>query len=135
MYHHYTVDEHTLRALEVVESLEHEPGPVGAAYREIKLKPLLHLALLLHDVGKGSVEDHSDVGREIAEQVATRLGLPEAHRELLMFLIHKHLVMADVAFRRDISDPGELTRFSHLVGSPEWLTMLYVLTVADHTGD
>ncbi|HLQ43900.1 MAG TPA: HD domain-containing protein, partial [Planctomycetaceae bacterium] len=131
LYHHYTVDEHTLRALEVVESLEQEPGPVGAAYREIKLKPLLHLALLLHDVGKGSVEDHSDVGREIAEQVATRLGLPEAHRELLMFLIHKHLVMADVAFRHDISDPGELTRFSHLVGSPEWLTMLYVLTVAD----
>lgn len=130
-YHSYTVDDHTLRAMSIVESFEHEPGPVGAAYREIKLKSLLHLALLLHDVGKGGVEDHSELGRDIAEKIAVRLGLPQTQRELLMFLIHKHLVMADVAFRHDIADPGELARFSHMVGSPEWLTMLYVLTVAD----
>lgn len=130
-YHSYTVDEHTLRAMSIIESFEHELGPVGAAYREIKLKPLLHLALLLHDVGKGGVEDHSEFGRDLAEKIAVRLGLPPAQCELLMFLIHKHLVMADVAFRHDIADPGELARFSHMVGSPEWLTMLYVLTVAD----
>ncbi len=130
-YHSYTVDEHTLQAIEMVESFDSDPGSIGAAYREIKLKHLLHLAVLLHDVGKGGVEDHSDAGREIAERVAVRLGLPEPQRELLMFLVHKHLVMADVAFRKDISDLGELTRFSHMVGSPEWLTMLYVLTVAD----
>mgnify|MGYP003390149755 CR=1 FL=1 len=130
-YHSYTVDEHTLQAMSIIESFEQEPGPVGAAYRETKLKPVLHLALLLHDVGKGSVEDHSELGRSIAERIAVRLGLAEPHRQLLMFLIHKHLVMADVAFRHDIADPGELARFSHMVGSPEWLTMLYVLTVAD----
>lgn len=130
-YHSYTVDEHTLRAMSIVESFEQMPGPIGAAYREIKLKSLLHLALLLHDVGKGGVEDHSELGRGIAERIAIRLGLPESQRELLMFLIQKHLVMADVAFRHDIADPGELARFSHMVGSPEWLTMLYVLTVAD----
>ncbi len=130
-YHSYTVDEHTLRAMEAIESFENDPGPIGAAYRDIKLKPVLHLAMLLHDVGKGGLEDHSELGRDIADRVAVRLGMPEAHRDLLKFLILKHLVMADVAFRNDTSDPVELTRFSHMVGSPEWLTMLYVLTVAD----
>jgi [protein-PII] uridylyltransferase len=130
-YHSYTVDEHTLQAMSIIEGFEKADGPVGAAYREIKLKALLHLALLLHDVGKGGVEDHSDLGRGIAERIAVRFGLPESQRELLMFLIHKHLIMADVAFRRDIADPGELARFSHLMGSPERLTMLYVLTAAD----
>jgi [protein-PII] uridylyltransferase len=130
-YHSYTVDEHTLRAMSIVESLEKINSPIGAAYREVKLKSVLHLALLLHDIGKGGVEDHSDVGRGIAEKIAVRFGLPETQRELLMFLVHKHLVMADVAFRHDIADPGELARFSHLAGSPERLTMLYVLTVAD----
>jgi [protein-PII] uridylyltransferase len=130
-YHSYTVDEHTLRAMSIVESFESEDSPIGTAYREIKLKSVLHLALLLHDIGKGGVEDHSDVGRGIAEKIAVRFGLPEAHRELLMFLVHKHLVMADFAFRHDIADPDELAKFSHLVGSPERLTMLFVLTVAD----
>lgn len=130
-YHSYTVDEHTLRAMEVIESFEHDPGPIGAAYRDVKLKPVLHLAMLLHDVGKGGLEDHSELGRDIADRIAVRLGLPEPHRDLLKFLVLKHLVMADVAFRHDTSDPGELNRFSHMVGSPEWLTMLYVLTVAD----
>lgn len=130
-YHSYTVDEHTLRAMEVVESFEHDPGPIGTAYRDIKLKSVLHLALLLHDVGKGGLEDHSELGRDIADRIAVRLGQPEPHRDLLKFLVLKHLVMADIAFRHDTSDPGELNRFSHMVGSPEWLTMLYVLTVAD----
>lgn len=130
-YHSYTVDEHTLRAMSIIASFENETGPIGAAYGEIKLKSLLHLALLLHDVGKGSIEDHSELGASIAERIAMRLGLPEPQRQLLMFLIRKHLVMADVAFRRDIADPGELARFSHMIGSPEWLSMLYVLTVAD----
>ena len=130
-YHSYTVDEHTLRAMEVIESFEDDPGPIGAAYREVKLKPVLHLAMLLHDVGKGGLEDHSELGRDIADRIAVRLGMPEPHRDLLKFLILKHLVMADIAFRHDTSEPGELNRFSHMVGSPEWLTMLYVLTVAD----
>ncbi len=130
-YHSYTVDEHTLRAMSIIESFEKVDNPIGAAYREVKLKSVLHLAMLLHDIGKGGVEDHSDVGRGIAEKIAVRFGLPETQREMLMFLVHKHLVMADIAFRHDIADPGELARFSHLAGSPERLTMLFVLTVAD----
>lgn len=130
-YHSYTVDEHTLRAVEAAESFEREDGAVGTAYRAIPHKDILHLALLLHDLGKGFEEDHSEVGRRIAEQVAARLELPGHERNLLTFLVHKHLMMAHLAFRRDFSDPDTLVLFSHDVGSPETLRMLYVLTAAD----
>jgi [protein-PII] uridylyltransferase len=130
-YHSYTVDEHTLRALETAVDLEKNKGPLGQAYREIHHKELLHLALLLHDAGKGYEEDHSEVGRRLAVATAQRLGLPEHQRDLLVFLVHKHLLMATLAFRRDTSDPEVLLQFNHEVGSPDALQMLYVLTAAD----
>lgn len=130
-YHHFTVDEHTLRAIEAAESFETDKGPVGQAYREIHHKELLHLALLLHDAGKGFDEDHSEVGRRLAAEAADRLGLPDHQRELVMFLVHRHLKMADLALRRDIGDRALLLKFSHEVGSPDALRMLYVLTAAD----
>lgn len=132
-YHSYTVDEHSLRAVEAAQNFEHDQGSVGAAYREIRLKHILHLALLLHDLGKGFEEDHSELGRRIAESVARRLGLSPHLSELLVFLVHKHLNMAHLAFRRDLSDPEVLLRFSRDVGSPENLRMLFVLTAADIT--
>jgi [protein-PII] uridylyltransferase len=130
-YHHYTVDEHILRAIEAAEGFQNDPGFVGQAYREIHHKELLHLALLLHDAGKGFEEDHSEVGRRLSSDVAQRLGLPDHQRDLVMFLVHRHLQMADLALRRDINDPAVLLKFSHEVGSPESLRMLYVLTAAD----
>lgn len=132
-YHHYTVDEHTLRAIEAAEAFMHDPGPLGRAYREIHHKELLHLALLLHDAGKGYEEDHSEVGRRLAIEAARRLGLPDHQRDLLVFLVHQHLLMATLAFRRDTTDPEVLLRFNHEVGSPDALRMLYVLTAADIT--
>jgi [protein-PII] uridylyltransferase len=132
-YHHYTVDEHTLRTIEAAESFANDAGPLGRAYREIHHKELLHLALLLHDAGKGYEEDHSEVGRRLAIDAAQRLGLPEHQRDLLVFLVHQHLLMATLAFRRDTTDPEVLLRFNHQVGSPDALQMLYVLTAADIT--
>jgi [protein-PII] uridylyltransferase len=132
-YHCYTVDEHSLRAVEAAENLDGDPGPFGTAYRKIRHKELLHLALLLHDLGKGFEHDHCEIGREIAETVATRLGLPAPQRETLMFLVHKHLLMEQIAFRRDLTDLELLTRVSRDVGSPESLRMLYVLTASDMT--
>lgn len=132
-YHCYTVDEHSLRAVEAVEALDSDSGPFGTAYRKIKHKELLHLALLLHDLGKGFERDHSEIGRELAITVAERLRLSTQQRETLVFLVHKHLIMAHLALRRDLSDPELLARFSRDVGSPEWLRMLYVLTAADVT--
>ncbi|MFQ5734481.1 MAG: [protein-PII] uridylyltransferase [Planctomycetaceae bacterium] len=133
-YHHYTVDEHTLRTIEAVASFQRDDGPLGTAYKAVRHKEILHLALLLHDLGKGFEEDHSNVGRAIAETTAHRLFLPDHHRETLAFLVHKHLRMTHLAFRRDCSDPDLLHEFSREVGSPETLRMLYVLTAADLSG-
>lgn len=130
-YHKYTVDEHSLRAVEAAAGFAHDKGPLGRVYRRIKRKWLLHLALLLHDLGKGFPEDHSDVGRDIAEKTAQRLGLSQPDTETLKFLVHKHLQMAHLAFRRDTSDPQLIVRFAVEVGSPEVLQMLYVLTASD----
>lgn len=130
-YHHFTVDEHTLRTIEAAERFLEDDGPLGQAYREIHHKELLHLALLLHDAGKGFEEDHSELGRRLAEEASIRLGLPDHQRDLVMFLVHRHLKMADLALRRDIGDRALLLKFSHEVGSPDALRMLFVLTAAD----
>ncbi len=132
-YHSYTVDEHTLRAVEAATHFEQLPGALGNAYRAIQRKEILHLALLLHDLGKGFEEDHSEVGKGIAERIAVRLNLPDHRAQTLIFLVHQHLKMAHLAFRRDISDPGILISFSRNVGSPDTLRMLFVLTAADIT--
>jgi [protein-PII] uridylyltransferase len=130
-YHKYTVDEHSIRALESATFRLTDKGPVGQAYRELRHKEVLHLALLLHDIGKGYEEDHSEVGRRIAEELSVLLGLGEHERHQLVYLVHKHLVMAHVATRRDISDPATLLQFCRSVGTVETLRMLYLLTVAD----
>jgi [protein-PII] uridylyltransferase len=130
-YHAYTVDEHSLRAVESAEAFDGDAGPIGTAYRKIKHKELLHLALLLHDLGKGFERDHSEIGRELAATVAQRLFLSPQQRETLVFLVHKHLLMSHLALRRDLSDPEMLARFSRDVGSPELLRMLYVMTASD----
>lgn len=130
-YHKYTVDEHSFRAVEHATRLIDDPGPLGDAYRAIKQKRTLHLALLLHDLGKGFLEDHSDVGLRIAGETAELLQLSERHTEKLKLLVHKHLLMAHLAFRRDIADESVVVQLAVAVGSPDTLRMLYVLSAAD----
>ncbi|MCE9604551.1 MAG: [protein-PII] uridylyltransferase [Planctomycetia bacterium] len=130
-YHKYTVDEHTFRAVEYATALVGDTGVLGQAYEGLKRKRILHLALLLHDLGKGYAEDHSEVGLRIAAETVVRLGIEEADGEALKFLVHKHLVMSHLAFRRDTSDERVLLKFAVDVGSPEWLQMLFVLTCCD----
>ncbi len=130
-YHKYTVDEHSLQAVERAAELQGQDSPLGQAYRGIRNKPILHLALLIHDLGKGYPEDHSEVGRRLAEENAALLGLSPSDAELLKFLVHKHLLMAHLAFRRDTSDERLILDFVGQVGSPEVLQLLYVLTCAD----
>ncbi len=130
-YHKYTVDEHSLRALEAATRYADDRGPLGRAYREIHHQDVLHLALLLHDLGKGRGEDHIEVGRRLAEDAAEQFALNEHRRDLLVFLVHKHLLMAHTAFRRDVSDVQTLVQFARQVGTPEVLRMLYVMTAAD----
>jgi len=130
-YHKYTVDEHCLRAVEAATEFADQKGSLGQAYREIENKHILHLALLIHDLGKGREEDHSEAGRRIAEETADRLQLAKHDTEVLVFLVHKHLQMSHLAFRRDLSDEQLVVRFAVEVGSPEVLRMLFVLTCAD----
>jgi [protein-PII] uridylyltransferase len=130
-YHKYTVDEHCIRGVEFAEGLLHDPGPVGRVYCGLKDKHLLHLALLIHDLGKGLLEDHREVGLKIAEEAGWRLGLKQHETETIKFLVHKHLRMNHLALRRDTSDEEVVVRFAVQVGSPELLQMLYVLTACD----
>ncbi len=130
-YHKYTVDEHTLLAVAKAEALAMEPGIMGVVYQEIKRKDLLHLAILLHDLGKGRKEDHCEVGKAIAEETAARLGCDQQESRTLMFLVHRHLIMSHTAFRRDPYDEKVLVPFAQEVVTPEVLRMMLILTAAD----
>lgn len=131
LYHKYTVDEHTLRAVAAAARRREDRGSIGQAYREVHRKDLLHLAILLHDLGKGYDRDHSLIGREFAETTAGEFGLNEHERRLLTFLVHQHLLMSETAFRRDLADEATVVQFSRAVATPEALNMLFVLTAAD----
>ena len=91
----------------------------------------MHLAILLHDLGKGRKEDHCEVGKAIAEETAARLGCDEQETRTLVFLVHRHLLMSNTAFRRDPYDEKVLVPFARGVGTPEILRKLLVLTAAD----
>ena len=130
-YHKYTVDEHSLLAVAKAEAFAEHSGVLGEVYREIKRKDLLHLALLLHDLGKGHEEDHSEVGKRLAEETAARLGFDERDSRTLIMLVHRHLLMAHTAFRRDPYDEKVLLPFAREVGTPEVLRKLLALTAAD----
>ncbi len=130
-YHKYTVDEHSIRAVECGTQFLDHGGPLGEAYRGVGDKRTLHLALLLHDLGKGFSEDHSEVGRRLAAETAARLGLPPRQTEILCFLVHQHLLMSHLAQRRNIHDDAVVAQFAFQVGSLDVLKMLYVLTCAD----
>ena len=130
-YHKYTVDEHSLLAVREAERLQDHPGMIGDVYRNIPDKDLLHLALLLHDLGKGRPGDHSEVGQEIAHKTADRLGLSEKERQVLAFLVFYHLQMSHTAFRRDLNDPKIILTFARKVKHVEVLQKLFILTIAD----
>ncbi|HJU05874.1 MAG TPA: HD domain-containing protein, partial [Nitrospiraceae bacterium] len=130
-YHKYTVDEHSLLAVAKAEALGQESSVIGEVYREIRRKDILHLAVLLHDLGKGRELDHSEVGKAIAEETAARLGFDEQETRTLVFLVHRHLLMAHTAFRRDPYDDKVLLPFARAVATPEVLRKLLALTAAD----
>ncbi|MEK7702423.1 MAG: [protein-PII] uridylyltransferase [Nitrospirota bacterium] len=130
-YHKYTVDEHCFRAVEAAEGLIEAPSYEGQVYREIHQKDILHLALLLHDIGKGEEGDHSEAGVYVAGLACEKLGIPERERDLLLFLVREHLLMTHLAFRRDLSDSATIIQFANKVGTVQTLKMLYILTFSD----
>ncbi|MEM6655193.1 MAG: [protein-PII] uridylyltransferase [Planctomycetota bacterium] len=133
-YHKFTVDEHCIRTVEEATRFANRDDQLGATYRGLASKRMLHLALLIHDLGKGHDRDHSEVGEEIAAQTAERLGLTRGEAMQLKFLVRHHLWMSHLTFRRDTGDQQLIQSFAHEVRSPETLKMLYLLTCADLAG-
>src|SRR3954470_8622871 len=130
-YHKYTVDEHCIRAVEEATRFSEREDSLRDVYRSLEDKATLHLALLLHDLGKGFEEDHSEVGRRIARETAQRFRLPDDRAETLEFLVHKHLRMSHLALKYDTTQPQLVGRFVEEVGTKERLAMLYLVTCAD----
>ena len=139
MYHSYTVDEHTIQCISVLAQIERgelvEELPIASRIlKEEVNRKVLYTALLLHDIGKGREEDHSVVGAQVARKVAPRLGLKKDEAETVEWLVRNHLVMSDVAQKRDLADPRTVRGFAKAVKTRKRLDLLTVLTVCDIRG-
>lgn len=137
-YHHYTVDEHTLKTIQQAEMLWNEPKgerslPSRALY-QIERWDLLILALLLHDIGKGYGRGHALRGAPIAQHACERLKLPPEACETVRHLVLSHLKLNHASQRRDLNDPEVAKALAKECGSVEILKMLYVLSVCDLRG-
>jgi len=136
MYHHYTVDEHSIRAIGLLAQIEKgelkDDHPVASVIiRNVVSRRVLYVAVLLHDIAKGRRGDHSVLGAEVAERLCPRFGLTPAETETVAWLVRYHLVMSDTAFKRDLSDFKTVLDFAERVQSPERLRQLFCLTVVD----
>ncbi len=137
MYHHYTVDEHLLRCIGILTEIERGGDKETPVAHELfhKLLPgnrlILYVALFLHDIAKGRIEDHSVAGARVARRLCPRLGFSAADTETVAWLIENHLVMSSVAQSRDLSDRKTIENFAALVQSAERLKLLTILTTAD----
>jgi [protein-PII] uridylyltransferase len=136
MYHHYTVDEHSIRALGLLAAIERgdlkQDHPVSTAIiKQIASRRVLYVAVLLHDIAKGRGGDHSEIGAEIALKLGPRFGLDPAETETVSWLVRYHLLLSSTAFKRDLADPKTIEDFVRQVQSPERLRLLLILTVVD----
>ncbi|QGM44570.1 [protein-PII] uridylyltransferase [Methylocystis heyeri] len=136
MYHHYTVDEHLLRAVGALVDLEAGTRPehqhlVMDILPTIVNRKVLYLGLLLHDIAKGRKEDHSAAGKKVALSLCPRLGFTPGETETVGWLVEQHLLMSSVAQSRDLTDPRTIENFAAVVQTIERLKMLFVLTVCD----
>ncbi len=139
VYHYYTVDEHTIQCLSNLAQIEQsklkEDLPiVSRLLKKGVNRRIIYVALLLHDIGKGLPKDHSIAGAAMAETIAPRLGLDQQEVETVVWLIRHHLLMSDVAQKRDLSDPRTVRDFVQVVKSTNRLHLLTILTVCDIRG-
>jgi [protein-PII] uridylyltransferase len=136
MYHHYTVDEHTIRAIGLLARIE--KGELAAdhplatmLFTKIHSRRAIYAAVLMHDIAKGRGGDHSILGADIAKRLCPRLGLSDEETELVSWLVRQHLIMSATAFKRDLADWKTITDFVAVVQSLERLRQLTMLTIVD----
>ena len=136
MYHHYTVDEHTIRAIGFLNAIEkgelaEEHPRATRQIHKVKSRRAIFVATLLHDIAKGRGGDHSILGAEIAERVCPRLGLDDEETALVAWLVRQHLLMSHTAFKRDLADPKTVEDFVAEVQTLDRLRQLAILTSVD----
>jgi [protein-PII] uridylyltransferase len=136
MYHHYTVDEHTIRAIGLLARIERgeerDQHPLSSdVIAKIASRRVLYVATMLHDIAKGRRGDHSVLGAEVAMKLCPRLGLSPAETEAVAWLVRWHLLMSDTAFKRDLADYKTIADFAAKVQSVERLRLLLILTIVD----
>jgi [protein-PII] uridylyltransferase len=120
-YHRYTVDRHLLEAI----------ARAGQFVSRVDRADLLLLGALFHDIGKGFPGDHSEVGKEIARTIATRMGYPQEDVEVLVRVVAYHLLLPEIATRRDLDDPSTATLVARLIEDRQTLMLLAALSEAD----
>ena len=135
-YHVFTVDEHTIEAVRILNTLERgelaQIAPVASGLVDhMQSRRALYVAMLVHDIAKGRGGDHSELGADVALQVGPALGLSAEETEMVSWLVLHHLLLSQTAFKRDIDDPKTILDLAETIQSPERLRLLLVLTVAD----
>jgi [protein-PII] uridylyltransferase len=134
-YHKYTVDEHILLAIRNLQNLWSGNFPalttLSEAFKRLKKRWILVLAVLLHDLGKAYRTDHELRGTEIAESILARMAVVGEDRERILFLIRNHLIMSNLSQRRELTDRKVIADFALIVADIESLSLLYLLTYAD----
>jgi [protein-PII] uridylyltransferase len=137
MYHHYTVDEHLLRCIGILAEIERGGSDEFKLASELmgtiqpQHRAVLYVALFLHDIAKGRIEDHSIAGAKIARRFCPRMGFSPAETETTAWLVENHLVMSTIAQSRDLFDRKTIENFAAVVQSLERLKLLIILTTAD----
>jgi [protein-PII] uridylyltransferase len=136
MYHHYTVDEHTIRAIGLLARIEKgelkQDHPLAHdIIHKVRSRRVLYVSVLLHDIAKGRGGDHSVLGAEIALKLCPRFGLDEDETELVSWLVRQHLLLSATAFKRDLSDVKTISDFVQVVQSIDRLRQLTMLTIVD----
>jgi len=135
-YHIYTVDEHTIEAVKVLNQMQRgelkQIAPVASdLIGKLQSRRALFMAMLLHDICKGRGGDHSELGAELALDVCPALGMSAEETETVSWLVLHHLLLSQTAFKRDIDDPKTILDLTETIQSPERLRLLLILTVAD----
>ncbi|MDZ4276072.1 MAG: [protein-PII] uridylyltransferase, partial [Erythrobacter sp.] len=136
MYHHYTVDEHTIRAIGLLSQIERgllaaDHPRAAREFPKLASRRALYVAVLLHDIAKGRGGDHSVLGADVAHRLCPRFGLDQKETDLVAWLVLQHLLMSRTAQKRDLTDPKTIDDFAGEVQSLERLRNLAILTAVD----
>ena len=138
LYHHYTIDEHTLRVVEALDELNNsEDGRranLRSVFDEVEDPALLYLSLLLHDIGKGQGPGHVARGTLIAERICNRLQLSKDNAARVVSLVAHHITMSHISQRRDLTEPQVASEFAAEIKTIDQLNMLLLLTYSDMNG-